>query len=173
MRSDADLVRAVGQGDGIAFAELCTRWERPLYRFLHRCGSGDDADDLFQETWMRVVRSASRFDPERRFSTWLFQIALNLARDLGRRRARSDADAASEPIDDESPGRMERAIDARRLLDSLTEAQREVVVLRMFADLSEAECAEVLGCPRGTVKSRLHLAVKHLAERARGTGSSS
>jgi RNA polymerase sigma-70 factor, ECF subfamily len=173
MRSDADLVRAVGEGDGAALAELCTRWERPLYRFLHRSGTGDDADDLFQETWIRVVRGARRFDPERRFSTWLFQIALNLTRDLGRRRARTDPDAAAEPVDAEGSDRIERAIDARRLLDALPEAQREVVVLRMFADLGEDECAQILGCPRGTVKSRFHIAVKRLAERARGGEGSS
>jgi len=172
MQSDADLVRAVGQGDGAALAELCSRWDRRLYRFLHRCGSGDDADDLFQETWIRVVRSAARFDPERRFSTWLFQIALNLARDLARRRARFDPEPAPEPADEDAVDRMDRSIDARRLLDALPEAQREVVILRMFADLSEEECAEVLGCPRGTVKSRLHLAVKRLAERAGATEGS-
>lgn len=62
MRSDAELVRALAAGDGAALAELCSRWERPLYRFLHRAGAGDDADDLFQETWLRVVRAADRFD---------------------------------------------------------------------------------------------------------------
>jgi RNA polymerase sigma-70 factor (ECF subfamily) len=171
MQSDADLVRAVGQGDGAALAELCSRWDRRLYRFLHRCGSGDDADDLFQETWIRVVRSAARFDPERRFSTWLFQIALNLARDLARRRAGSIRNRLpSRPMN--AVDRMDRSIDARRLLEALPEAQREVVILRMFADLSEEECAEVLGCPRGTVKSRLHLAVKRLAERAGATEGS-
>jgi RNA polymerase sigma-70 factor (ECF subfamily) len=172
MRSDAELVRAVGKGDRAALAELCGRGERPLYRFLHRSGARDDADDLFQETWLRVVRGAPRFDAERRFSTWLFQIALNLTRDLGRRRARSGSEPAAEPVDAEGADRMERAIDARRLLDALPDAQREVVVLRMFADLGEEECAEVLRCPRGTVKSRLHLAVKRLAELARaGEGS--
>jgi RNA polymerase sigma factor (sigma-70 family) len=159
MQSDADLVRAVGQGDGAALAELCSRWDRRLYRFLHRCGSGDDADDLFQETWIRVVRSAARF-------------ALNLARDLARRRARFDPEPAPEPADEDAVDRMDRSIDARRLLEALPEAQREVVILRMFADLSEEECAEVLGCPRGTVKSRLHLAVKRLAERAGATEGS-
>jgi RNA polymerase sigma-70 factor (ECF subfamily) len=167
MRSDADLVRAIGEGDGAALAELCMRWERSLYAFLQRCHAGDDADDLFQETWLRVVGAAQRFDPERRFSTWLFQIALNLVRDLGRRRARSGPDPGLDPADDADAERLDRVIDARRLLDSLPEAQREVVVLRLFADRSEEECAEILGCPRGTVKSRLHLAVRRLAEHAR------
>jgi RNA polymerase sigma-70 factor, ECF subfamily len=170
MRSDAELVRAVGAGDGTALAELCMRWQRPLYRFLHRYGAGDDADDLFQETWIRVVRSARRFDGERRFSTWLFQIALNLARDEGRRRGRTEPDEGVDVADPDGIERVERTIDARRLLDGLPEAQREVVLLRLFADRSEDECAEILGCPRGTVKSRLHLAVKRLSEQARTEG---
>lgn len=168
MRSDADLVRALAAGDGAALAELCSRWERPLYRFLHRAGAGDDADDLFQETWIRVVRAADRFDAERRFSTWLFQIALNLARDLGRRRVRVDVPSLTDPADDESTDRLERTLDAHRLLAALPEAQREVLLLRLFADRSEEECAEILGCPRGTVKSRFHHAVKRLGELARG-----
>lgn len=173
MRSDAELVRAVGEGDGTALGELCERWERPLHRFLHRAGAGDDADDLFQETWIRVVRSARLFDGERRFSTWLFQIALNLARDAGRRRARTEPDAELDPISADGMERVERTLDAKRLLDSLPEAQREVVLLRLFADRTEEECAEILGCPRGTVKSRLHLAVKRLSERNRDEGEPS
>jgi RNA polymerase sigma-70 factor, ECF subfamily len=173
MRSDAELVRAVGEGDGAALAELCTRWQRPLYRFLHRSGAGDDADDLFQDTWIRVVRSARLFDADRRFSTWLFQIALNLARDAGRRRARAEPVGDLDPADPGGIESVERSLDAKRLLDSLPEAQREVVLLRLFADRSEDECAEILGCPRGTVKSRLHLAVKRLAERTRTEGGRS
>jgi len=165
-------MRRVATGDTQAFETLCRRHERPLHQFLWRHLGGRDVDDLYQETWLRVARAAARFDPRRRFSTWLFQIALNLARDLARRRARSDPQPAPEPTDEDAVDRMDRSIDARRLLDALPEAQREVVILRMFADLSEEECAEVLRCPRGTVKSRLHLAVKRLAERAGATEGS-
>lgn len=167
MRSDADLVRAVGQGDGIAFAELCTRWERPLYRFLHRCGSGDDADDLFQETWMRVVRSASRFDPERRFSTWLFQIAVNLCRDWHRRSVPAVAHEQPEGASPADSQRVEAGIDAGRLLARLSESQREVLILRYYHDLPESEIAAILDCPKGTVKSRIHNALARLSEIAR------
>lgn len=165
-------MRRVATGDAQAFETLCRRYERPLHKFLWRHLGGRDVDDLYQETWLRVARAAARFDPRRRFSTWLFQIALNLARDLARRRARFDPEPAPEPADEDAVDRMDRSIDARRLLDALPEAQREVVILRMFADLSEEECAEVLRCPRGTVKSRLHLAVKRLAERAGATEGS-
>jgi len=166
-------MQAVATGDESALRELCARWERPLYGFLHRAGGGADVDDLYQETWLRVVRAARRFDPARRFSTWLFQIALNLCRDLHRKALPQPAEpalleeVAASPPQDRS---VEAALDARRLLDALPEAQREVVVLRVLQDASEAEAAEILGCPRGTVKSRLHHALARLAVLARGEG---
>jgi len=163
---------AVATGDPSALQELCGRYERPLYGFLHRAADGRETDDLYQETWLRVVRAARQFDPARRFSTWLFQIALNLARDLHRR-------ALPEPMSPEAveaAGGAERArphdaveaaLDLRRLLGALPAAQREVVLLRVLQDVSEEEAAEILGCPRGTVKSRLHHALERLAELAR------
>src|SRR5215475_4907767 len=115
-QSDEDLVTRVARGDARALELLCRRWERPLYSFLSRQTGGRDVDDLFQDTWLRVVRSAHRFDPRRRFSTWLFQIALNLCRDW--RRA-----SRTEPVDpatlDELPGDArapDAGVDARRLL---------------------------------------------------------
>ena len=165
--SDEDLVAAVADGDGRAFEELCRRWERPLYHFIHRHTDGRDVDDLYQETWLRVVRAARRFDPRRRFSTWLFHIAVNLCRDRHRR-------PPPEPVDpadlDALPARdptSDAALDARRLLAALPEAQRSAVVLRYWHDLPEDEVAEILGCPRCTVKSRLHQAMRRLVELAR------
>src|SRR5436305_3704339 len=96
MGTDEELIGRVGVGDQDALAELCRRYERPLYRFLHRHTGGRDVEDLYQETWLRAVRAATRFDPSRRFSTWLFQIAVNLCRDRWRR-------ATPEPVDDDTP----------------------------------------------------------------------
>lgn len=179
MATDEELMESVAQGDASALRELCGRWERPLYGFLHRAAGGRDTDDLYQETWLRVVRAARRFDPSRRFSTWLFQIALNLARDLRRR-------PVAEPTDpvilDSTPaavgaGRaphdvVAAAHDARRLLAALPEAQREVVVLRVLEERGEEETAAILDCPRGTVKSRLHHALARLAVLARPEAAS-
>src|SRR5439155_19433677 len=85
MATDEDLMTAVASGDGRALAELCGRYERGVHRFIFRHTGGRDVDDLYQETWLRVVRAARRFDRRRRFSTWLFQIAVNLCRDWHRR----------------------------------------------------------------------------------------
>jgi len=167
-------MHAVATGDPEALRELCERYERPLHRFLHRAAYGRDTDDLYQETWLRVVRAARRFDPTRRFSTWLFQIALNLARDLHRRAeavplSPQALDAASA---DRATGNdaADAALDVRRLLGALSESQREVVLLRVLQDVSEEDAAEILGCPRGTVKSRLHHALARLATLARPGG---
>ncbi len=165
MPSDEELAVAVAAGDGRALEELCRRYERPLHAFLFRQTGGRDVDDLYQETWLHAVRGARGFDPRRRFSTWLFQIAVNLCRDAHRR-----AGAEPVPPDDRRltgvPGPddgRDAALDAQRLLAALPEAQRSAVVLRYYHDMPEAEIAAVLGCPAGTVKSRLHQAVARLA----------
>jgi RNA polymerase sigma-70 factor (ECF subfamily) len=165
MPSDEELMAAVAGGSGDAFQELYRRWEGPLHRFVHRSTGGRDAEDLVQETWLRVVRAAARYDPGRRFSTWLFQIAVNLCRDWHRRPP--PAPAGAEPAAAASAAVAEAAIDARRLVAALPDAQRSALVLRYYHDLGEAEIADILGCPRGTVKSRLHHAVATLAARVR------
>ena len=157
----------VATGDGRALETLCHRYEHALHQFLWRHLAGRDVDDLYQETWLRVVRAAPRFDLQRRFSTWLFQIAVNLCRDWHRRPPPEPRDPAT--IDAAGPDtgdRQSAALDAARLLAALPEAQRAAVLLRYYHDLPEDEVAEILGCPRGTVKSRLHHAMTTLKELA-------
>jgi RNA polymerase sigma-70 factor (ECF subfamily) len=167
MPTDEDLIAAVASGDGRALETLCRRYERPLYQFIHRHTGGRDVEDLHQETWLRVVRAARRFDPHRRFSTWLFQIAVNLCRDWHRRPPAEPVDPADADAMPANPSSPDAALDARRLLAALPEAQRSAVILRYYHDLAEDEVAAILGCPRGTVKSRLHHAMRRLAELAR------
>ena len=76
----------VQAGEEGALVALMDRYKGPLYGFLSRRVEDSIVDDLFQESWLRVVRARDRFDPRRRFSTWIFQIANNLCRDRGRRR---------------------------------------------------------------------------------------
>jgi RNA polymerase sigma factor (sigma-70 family) len=164
--ADEALVRRLAEGDARALELLTARWEQPLHRFLHRHTGGRDVDDLHQETWLRVVRAAGRFDPTRRFSTWLFQIALNLCRDWHRR-------PPPDPVDPHdivltSPAPSDAGLDARALLAALPEGQRSAVILRYYHDLDEDEVAKILDVPRGTVKSRLHHAMKRLVALAKG-----
>ena len=176
MATDEELIAAVVAGDETALATLYHRYERPLHAFLARQTGTRDLDDLVQETWLRVVRAAARFDPARRFSTWLFQIALNLARDWRRRpppeavgSERSATVAGPGPFvaSDAGNDASDAAIDVHRLLAALPETHRAVVVLRHFHDLGEDEVAAILDIPRGTVKSRLHHAMARLVAMVR------
>jgi len=159
------MMVAVQAGDEQALALLMERFKGPLYAFLNRRVGDAAADDLFQESWIRVVKAAERFDPRRRFSTWLFQIANNLCRDRWRRldveRRYRDGQRHEAPrhADPEPTGLR---LDMQRRLDELPDRLREVLVLRYYHDQGEKEIAEILGIPRGTVKSRLHNAVAAL-----------
>jgi RNA polymerase sigma-70 factor (ECF subfamily) len=168
MESDEELVGRLARGEETALAELLRRFERPLSSFLYRHTGGRDVEDLYQETWMRVLRSAASFDRERRFSTWLYKIALNLARDWHRRPPPEASDAPAAAADSVELARAEAGIDVGRLLGELPEPQREVLILRFYHDLAEEQVAEILDCPRGTVKSRMHHALARLAERVKG-----
>ncbi|MFI5397056.1 MAG: RNA polymerase sigma factor [Candidatus Binatia bacterium] len=167
MATDEDLVGQVAAGDEAALHELLRRYERPLSHFIYRHTGGRDVEDLYQETWLRAVRAAGRFDPGRRFSTWVFQIAVNLCRDWHRRWASDVVPATDVTETAVDLGRVEARMDAVRLLAVLPEPQREVLILRYFHDLSEEESARILGCPKGTVKSRLHNALARLAAHVR------
>lgn len=162
MQTDEALARQVADGDEQALRELLRRYEQPLAGFLYRQTGGRDVDDLYQETWLRVVRHAARFDPTRRFSTWLFQIAVNLCRDW-HRRPPPEPQLLDDGAAPDVSARTDAALDAEQLLARLPDAQREVVVLRYYEDLSEDEVAAILDIPKGTVKSRLHQAIARMA----------
>ncbi|MDH3212146.1 MAG: sigma-70 family RNA polymerase sigma factor [Myxococcales bacterium] len=159
----------VQRGEVQAFEALFERYRPRLFGFLvRRCGDSAAAEDLFQETWLRLVRARDRFDPGRRFSTWLFQIANNLCRDRARRLAveSRESKAMQAQIEPDRPGvpppqhELRRALERR--LAALPDRLREVLLLRYYHDLSEREIAAIAGVPPGTVKSRLHAAIRAL-----------
>ena len=160
----------VQAGDEGALVTLMDRYKGPLYGFLNRRVGDAAADDLFQESWLRVVRARDRFDPRRRFSTWVFQIANNLCRDRARRReVESRSYQRLREFIDSEPGRgpaslLELRLELQRRISELPDRLSEVLVLRYYHDLSEREIAEIAGVPPGTVKSRLHKAVQILRE---------
>jgi RNA polymerase sigma-70 factor (ECF subfamily) len=161
----------VRRGEAQAFETLFERYGPRLFAFLaRRCGDATTAEDLLQETWLRVVRARERFDPGRRFSTWLFQIANNLCRDRARRREVENRGYRSvQEIVDSEPGkgpaaRLDLGLELQRRISELPDRLSEVLVLRYYHDLSEREIAEIAGIPPGTVKSRLHKAVQTLRE---------
>ena len=180
-RTDEDLVLAVRAGDLDSLGVLVARWEQPLFRFVIRLvGRDDDARDVCQETFLRVLDRARHFRPGAKFSTWMYQIALNLCRDRARRSRRWDRilvrkhaaadEAPAEPVAvapaEEQPQAAfeaeERRVAVRTALESLPAEQREVVVLKEYEGLKFREIAEVLGLPESTVKSRMYFALESM-----------
>jgi RNA polymerase sigma-70 factor (ECF subfamily) len=168
--NDAYLVGSIANGDADAVRPLIERYKQPLAAVLQRAlGNSPDVDDVFQETWIRVVRSAHRYDPAQRFSAWLFAIAWNLVKDRWSRRVtHDDVDLATMASAERSP--EERAVAAdraervREVVARLPARLAEAILLRYFEELSEKDVAERLGIPVGTVKSRLHHGLRKLAE---------
>jgi RNA polymerase sigma-70 factor (ECF subfamily) len=174
------LVLALRGGDADSLGLLVARWEQPLFRFVYRLvDRKDDARDICQETFLRVLDKAAHFREGAKFSTWMYQIALNLVRDQARHRKRwshvvvpAKADADEGPseraavADDELPEtiaqRNERARALKRALDALPAEQREIVFMKEYEDLKFREIAEVLAIPESTVKSRMYLALETL-----------
>src|SRR5262245_49375914 len=152
-RPDGELMALVARGDAAALEPLYSRWERPLYQFLARHTGGRDVDDLHQETWLRVVRASARYDPARRFSTWLFQIALNLCRDWGRRPPPEPVDPASLPVEAGEHTDRDAALDVSRLLEALPDELRAQIVLCYYDGLTDVEHDVIRDGPRGTSQS--------------------
>lgn len=158
-------------GDEKATRELLERLHRPLYGTLLRLTRNPaDAEELFQETFLRALHASSRFDASRRFKPWIFAIAVNLARDRARR-ARHQATPELRPAE-ELPEKTEQRNESRwilhadleRALDELPEHHREVIELRYFEGMEEPEIAKAASIPRGTVKSRLHHAMRKMRD---------
>ncbi|HSJ53231.1 MAG TPA: RNA polymerase sigma factor, partial [Anaerolineae bacterium] len=175
-KDDADevLLRQVMNGDRQALATLYARHAAPLLAYLaHLVGDGATAEDLVQELFLVVWRDAGRFRGSASVRAWLFGIAHNLGlmalrSERRQRRAWPGEDALDgRAAPDPGPADLVAlAVDRQRLaaaLAALPAAQRAVVELTFGHGLARAETAQVLGCPVGTVKSRLLLALRALA----------
>lgn len=175
---DWDLVAQAQTGDMDAFATLVERYERPVVNFCQRMlGSREDAEDVAQESFVRIFRYLDRLAPDAKFSTLLFGIArnltLNFIRDAGRRgrgttysltedgneerqledeRRRPDAEARLNEIDQR----------IREGLEQLSPKHREVLILRELNGLDYETIAKIVRCRKGTVKSRIARAREQL-----------
>jgi RNA polymerase sigma-70 factor (ECF subfamily) len=169
--SDEWLARAAGGGDMRALEELYRRYEGAVVRYLQRVVRDNDiAVDLFQEAFFRAYVNLSRFDPRRSFKPWLYRIATNLARDWLRHELRALPPAAPEPDEPSVISLVEARELARRVesaVAELSEDHRLVVILRHYQGLSYAEIAEITASPEGTVRSRMHHALRALREKLR------
>ncbi|MGQ9606687.1 MAG: RNA polymerase sigma factor [Thermogutta sp.] len=191
--SDEDLIREYQEkGETKAFEELVRRYERELFGYLCQyLGDLQMAEDAFQSTFMQVHLKCSQFDPERRFRPWLYAVATNQAIDAQRRNRRhrnisldrqfaaeSDGDrsgslaeivAGENPDPDDEMQAAERREGMRRAVDALPENLRQVLMLVYYQGLKYREAADILDIPVGTVKSRLHTAVRKLESHLHAT----
>lgn len=171
---DESLMQAYGAGNLAAFEALYARHRAGLYRYILRSvRNTHQADDLFQETWSRVVDARARWQPRAKFTTWLLQIAHNLIIDAYRRQpaaaSLADSEAALAALagaEHEQPEQQLSDFQTRRRLqmaiEQLPDEQRHAILLRLEHDLSLEEIADVTGAPRETVKSRLRYATQHI-----------
>lgn len=179
LRTDEGLMLAYRDGDAAAFEALYARWRGPLYRyFLRQCGHAGQADELFQDVFMRVIGAAASYEPTAKFTTWLFRIAHNRLVDHWRKSGREpldplapngdDDDAALDPPAPDHVG-PERRAEQQQLraallaaLNELPDVQREAFLLAEEGGLTLEEIAAVSGVGRETIKSRLRYATAKL-----------
>jgi RNA polymerase sigma-70 factor (ECF subfamily) len=154
------------------YPALIRQYQHRLYGYLFRMtGEPAAAEDLFQQTWLRAVERADRYDPRRGFDAWLFAIAHNLAVDYLRGRRTETLDPDADPADADAPGSLdvllagERAEMLAAAVAELPPLWRETLALRFEEDMKLEEIAATVGAPLPTVKSRLRRALARLRAR--------
>jgi RNA polymerase sigma-70 factor (ECF subfamily) len=171
----AEVIRRAKELDAEAFDEIVDAYAGRLYGFFHRMlGRREEAEDLVQEVFVRVVKSIPEYREEGRFEAWLFRIAGNLVRDRLRRPTAGDTGdpqaGKNDPPSKSTKGvgdGLERREEIDRLqpfLAKLPSVEREAVLMRHYGELSFAEIAEYTAAPLGTVLSRVHRGLAKLRE---------
>ena len=178
---DAQVVRQVLRGKQEAFGVLVERYQKPIFNFIYRFyGNYELAQELTQETFLRCYQFLKSYDPERKFSTWLYTVAKNLCID----ELKKQRSVREVPLDDVLPAvdakdyedavghnqQMEciRSEESFKILEALQElpaGARTVLLLHYFQGLSYQEIGETLGLPVSTVKIRIFRAKKILLEK--------
>jgi len=179
-REIAELLARCQAGDKTAWDQLVDLyWQRLFGYALRATGNAELAQDLVQETFLRIVQRLGKYDDQGKFEAWLFRILVNLVRDHGRSLSRHptqstviDSDGQRIEMTDEMAGKDPRPyepIDQREDVDrlqmalrKLSEGDRQILLLRHFADMPFKDIARTLNCPIGTVLARAHRALGKL-----------
>jgi RNA polymerase sigma-70 factor (ECF subfamily) len=186
LRDEADeaLMVRYQKGEVRAFEILLTRHRKPVFNFILRfVRNRAVAEDLLQETFMRVIKGAPNYQRKAKFTTWLYTIARNLCVDQSRRAKHRKHPSLDAPLKAGDAGNSGTLLDVvpgtdmatdrqavsqqlhhtlHRAIDTLSEEQREVFLMREFLDMPFKQIAEVVGVPENTVKSRMRYALEKL-----------
>jgi len=174
--SDEALLAAFVRGDRRALGELATRHERALLGLA--CGllggREDLASDAVQETWVRVIRFAGSFRGDSSFKTWVYRIAVNQCRSIKTMRETVlDGETMDRRVGGQSPeDGTELNGTLRAAVQRLSPEKQEILLLCYHGGMTHEAAAEVLGIPKGTLKSRLHASLTELRERLAGEAAS-
>lgn len=183
--ADGEAIERILSGDREAFRDLVERYQDRLFNVLVRIlGSHHDAEDLLQEVFMKAYRALGNYQGESQLYTWLYRIAVNAALSHRRKgRTRGPVLSLDQPLssdgpipDPADPGRTvteeveaaEVVEEVRRGIEALEDDHRAILVLKDIEGLAYEEIAEVMQCPRGTVKSRIHRARMALRAQLKG-----
>jgi len=185
MRSEDKLLKGLVMGQESAYEELVQKLEKPLMNFIYRFVNDlHTAEDIFQETFVRVVRKISEYRPDWKLSTWIFTIARNCCLDyLKSKKRKRDVSLEMENQSDDSkpvvfknlfgskyltPGesleKNEDHVKLRSLLSKLTPVKREAIAMRVYLDLSYEEISKITRTPVGTCKYRVYRALQELSD---------
>jgi len=170
--TDNAVMAEVSAGRVARLAVLFERYHRALFRYFISMNSHrEQAEDLVQEVFFRILRYRTSYDPAQSFTAWMYQIARNAGVDHGRKRRVAEvvdidsfALASSAPGPEESASRGQDLALLRRAMNQLPQDKREVLVLSRFQGMKHEDIAEVLGCEVGTVKVRVYRAIRALEQ---------
>ena len=180
--TDASLIERYLEGDVGAFNTLVWRWEQPLYRFIYRnVGNEETAKDLCQTVFIKMYKQLKTLKDSEKFTPWIYRIALNLCRDEFKRRKRHRMTYLEDMLNDDTPGSAieflpdEKSKDPetlchndqlgeilKKMMLTLPEEQRVVIVMKQYEGLKFTEIAEILEQPINTIKSRLYYGLRAL-----------
>lgn len=180
---DTELMLRVKEGDRDAFRQLIERHQRAVVNFCYRSvGDSWEAEDVAQKVFLQVYKSAARYQPTAKFTTWLFTIVRNTTLNEVRRRQRHEAQSMDQLREDSEESMGQQFADARatspaeemqkqelhakiqEAIQSLPENQRTAIALLRYEEMSYEEIAEVLGCSVSAIKSLIHRARETLKE---------
>ena len=187
-REGARIAKGLRRRDPDTLDQLIETYQHRLLRYLvYLTGNREFAEDLFQETWMRVLERGNQYNGKSRFDTWLFAIARHLVIDASRKKTCVSLEALTNPAEESNVVPMEFAsseptpfdqthmreesVRVDSALAHLDAVQREVVMLRFQEEMSLDEIAEVTGAPLSTVKSRLYRGLEALRPRLEAQGA--